>query len=129
MLKKNVVEGARVKAGEDLFRIADLSEVWVETDVYDFDAPWVHLGAKAKMRLSYDPGQTFDANVAFVNPTLDVRTRTLRVRLEVPNTDLEAQARDVRHRGHRDHAPKGRGHHPHRGGDPLREPGARVRGP
>ncbi len=68
---------------------ADLSEVWVETAVYDFDAPWVHLGAAATMKLSYDPGRTFDAKVSFVDPTLNERTRTLRVRLEVPNPGLK----------------------------------------
>ena len=61
----------------------------METAVYDFDAPWVHLGAAATMKLSYDPGRTFDAKVSFVDPTLDERTRTLRVRLEVPNPGLK----------------------------------------
>jgi RND family efflux transporter MFP subunit len=83
VLHLNVVEGGRVAAGKDLYRIADLSHVWVEAEVYAHDAPYIRKGAPAQVR--FETGEPLDAIVDYVYPTLDPRTRTLRVRLEIPN--------------------------------------------
>ncbi len=85
VLHKSVVEGARVAAGKDLYRIGDLAKIWVEAEVYEFDAPWVELGQPAQMELSFQKGTLLEGEVTYIYPTLNPKTRTLRVRLEFDN--------------------------------------------
>ena len=89
VLHKNVVEGARVTAGKDLYRIGNLQRVWVTAEVYEFDAPWVEVGQPAQMELTYDKGQVLEGEVSYIYPTLNEKSRTLTVRLEFENTGLE----------------------------------------
>ena len=88
VLHKNVVDGGRVTAGQDLYTIADLSKVWVQAEVYEHDAPWVEVGQPAQMELAYQRGEVIEGSVAYVYPTLNDVARTLTVRLEFPNPDL-----------------------------------------
>lgn len=88
VLHKDVVEGARVAAGSDLYRIGELDTIWVLAEVYEFDAPWVAVDQPATMELSFAPGETYAGRVAYLYPTLDERTRTLTVRLEFANPGL-----------------------------------------
>ncbi len=88
VLHKNVVEGARVAAGQDLYRIGDLTRIWVTAEVYEFDVPWVEVGQPAQMELSYEQGQVLEGEVAYIYPTLNETSRTLTVRLEFENRDL-----------------------------------------
>jgi multidrug efflux pump subunit AcrA (membrane-fusion protein) len=88
VLDKNVVEGARVEAGEDLYRIGDLSRIWVTAEVYEFEAPWVEVGQPAQMELSYEQGKVLEGKVAYIYPTLNEMSRTLTVRLEFPNPGI-----------------------------------------
>ena len=88
VLHKNVVEGARVNAGQDLYRIGDLSRIWVTVEVYEFDAPWVEVGQKAQMELTYEGGKVLEGKVAYIYPTLNEVSRTLTVRLEFENPGL-----------------------------------------
>jgi Cu(I)/Ag(I) efflux system membrane fusion protein/cobalt-zinc-cadmium efflux system membrane fusion protein len=88
VLHKNVVQGARVMAGKDLYRIGNLQKIWVNAEVYEFDAPWVKLGAKAHMELTFQRGKIYDGKVSYVYPTLNPKSRTLRVRLEFDNPGL-----------------------------------------
>jgi Cu(I)/Ag(I) efflux system membrane fusion protein len=89
VLLKNVVEGARVNAGMDLYRIGNLQSIWVRTEVYEHDAVWVKTGQKAWMELSFAGGRQIVGEVSYVYPTLNTRSRTLTVRLEFPNPGLE----------------------------------------
>ncbi len=89
VLHKNVVEGEYIKAGTGAFQIADLSTVWVQTSVYDYEVPWIREGQPAEMELSYLPGKTYRGSVAYVYPNLDQKTRAVQVRLEFKNPDLE----------------------------------------
>ncbi len=88
VLHKNLVEGARVEAGRDLYRIGDLDKIWVNAEVYEFDAPWVNLNDPASMELEFERGKTYQGKVSFIYPTLNPKTRTLTVRLEFPNPGL-----------------------------------------
>lgn len=88
VLHKNVVQGSKVVAGTDLYRIGNLANIWVNVDVYEFDAPWIEKGDPARMELSFAKGKTFQGSVAYVYPTLDKKTRTLKARLEFPNPGL-----------------------------------------
>ena len=89
VIEKNVVEGASVDAGMRLFRIAALSKVWVEADVYEADLAQVHRGQAAKVTLDYLPGRAYDAKVSYVYPYLSAGARTGRVRIELSNDKLE----------------------------------------
>jgi membrane fusion protein, copper/silver efflux system len=85
VLEKNVVGGSAVSAGERLYRIADLSALWLEAAVYEADLPLLKVGQRAQVSFPYQPGETVEASVAWVPPGLDAESRTARVRLELPN--------------------------------------------
>lgn len=89
VVEKNVVDGAAVMAGQRLFRVADLADIWVEADVYESDLPRITRGTPASITLDYIPGKTFDGKVAFIYPYLDPASRTGRVRIALPNKALE----------------------------------------
>jgi Cu(I)/Ag(I) efflux system membrane fusion protein len=78
-----------VKPETDLYEIADLSTVWVSVDIYEYEAPYVHIGQSASMQLSYFPGKTYRGRVSYIYPTVDPKTRTIKVRLEFPNQHYE----------------------------------------
>ena len=84
---KQVVAGQKVMPGESLMTIADLSVVWGDADIYQSDLPYVQVGTPLGLSLPYWPGQTFEGKVIFVSPTLDPETRSMRARLEIPNSD------------------------------------------
>jgi membrane fusion protein, copper/silver efflux system len=85
VIDKRIVAGTAVKAGSRLLRIADLSRVWVDGQVYQSELPLVHAGMAAEVVLPDDPGRTIHGTVSFVYPFLEGETRTARVRVEVPN--------------------------------------------
>jgi len=89
ILQKNIVDGARVKAGKDLYRIANLKEIWVTAEVYEFDAPWIKVGQPANMELSFQRGKQYEGQVNYIYPTLNRKSRTLKVRLEFSNPGVE----------------------------------------
>lgn len=89
VVTKNVVEGTAVKAGMTLMRIADLSEVWIEADVYENELPLVQAGMPATVTLPYLPGRSWSAKVDYVYPYLTNMTRTGRIRLRLDNPDGE----------------------------------------
>ncbi|HEX4452363.1 MAG TPA: efflux RND transporter periplasmic adaptor subunit [Kofleriaceae bacterium] len=89
VIEKNVIDGGAVVAGQRLFKIADLDEVWVEADVYEPDLAKIAKGQAAKIALDYLPGETFAGRVAFVYPYLDPASRTGRVRIALPNQHAE----------------------------------------
>jgi Cu(I)/Ag(I) efflux system membrane fusion protein len=86
-MEKHVVAGSAVKAGEALYRIADLSVVWVEAEVYEDDIARMEIGQRARIAVQGVPGREFEGTVSYVYPYLDGQTRTGRVRFEVPNPD------------------------------------------
>ncbi|HEX8796097.1 MAG TPA: efflux RND transporter periplasmic adaptor subunit, partial [Polyangiaceae bacterium] len=88
VIEKNVVEGASVEPGTRLYRIAALSKVWIEADVYESDFANVRVGQAADVTLDYLPGRSYEARVQYVYPYLDPKARTGRVRVELTNKDL-----------------------------------------
>ena len=83
--EKNVVAGSRVMPGMDLYRIADLSRVWVEGEVFERDLARVRVGQQATVRVDAYAGESFAGRVAYVYPSVSVETRTGRVRIELNN--------------------------------------------
>ena len=73
-------------AGMELYKVADLSNVWVMADIYQVDLPWIKLGQKVDLKLSYLPGKTYKGTVTYIYPYLNEETKTIKVRTEVRNT-------------------------------------------
>jgi Cu(I)/Ag(I) efflux system membrane fusion protein len=88
VMEKAVNSGQRVSPGQLLYRIADLSEVWVEGDVFEQDLQLIGTGSQAHIEVSAYPGEHRMGQVSFVYPTVDVGSRTNRVRVTMPNGDL-----------------------------------------
>jgi Cu(I)/Ag(I) efflux system membrane fusion protein len=88
VLEKAVVEGAHLMPGSTLYRIGNLGRVWVQAAVYEHDAPLVSVGQPAEVDLPSLGGESADARVSFVAPTVDEKTRTLEARLELVNPRL-----------------------------------------
>ncbi|HEX9729079.1 MAG TPA: efflux RND transporter periplasmic adaptor subunit [Gemmatimonadales bacterium] len=85
ILEKHVIEGQMVRAGDRLFKIADLSTIWIEPAIFESDISLVRVGQRAQVTFDALPGHLFEGRVTFIRPELDMHTRTLRVRVEVPN--------------------------------------------
>lgn len=81
--------GFFVKPGATLMSIGDLSQVWVEAEIFERQAAQVQVGTNVTMRLDYLPGKAFDGKVDFIYPTLDAKTRTIKVRIRVDNQSGE----------------------------------------
>lgn len=89
VMEKAIVQGDAVTAGQRVFRIADLDQIWVEAEVYEADLARITKGQPASITLAYLPGRTFEGTVAFVYPYLDPARRSGRVRVVLPNQGLE----------------------------------------
>jgi RND family efflux transporter MFP subunit len=85
---KEIYEGTRVMPGMDLLTVTDLSRVWIEADLYEYEAQAVRVGQTAALETVADPGTKLKGRVAFIYPTFSPETRTLKVRFEFPNPGL-----------------------------------------
>ncbi len=88
VLEKMVLDGAYITPGMNLYKIADLSTVWIIADLYEYEVPLVKVGQKARVSLPYEPGTVYRATVNYIYPTLDPATRTVKVRLTMENPGL-----------------------------------------
>lgn len=85
VVEKNIVAGTAQKAGATLLRIADLSRVWVEAELYEAELPLVEAGLPVEVQLPYLPGERFEGEIEYIYPYLDERSRTGRIRLSLAN--------------------------------------------
>lgn len=88
VVEKTAVQGSRIMPGMDLFRIADLSRVWIDGEVFEKDLSLVRLGQHASVTFEAYPGERFDAVVTYLYPSVSLESRTGRVRLELDNPGL-----------------------------------------
>lgn len=79
--------GTYVTPGTELYFIANLSHIWVIADIYEYELPYIKIGQGATVTLSYDPDTKLHGHVGFIYPTLDAKTRTVKVRFELDNPD------------------------------------------
>jgi RND family efflux transporter MFP subunit len=89
IMEKTAVAGMKVTPDMTLFRLADLSHIWVEADIYEFEAPLLKLGDSARLTAESLPGRELQGKITFLYPTVGEMTRTLKARLEFPNPKLE----------------------------------------
>jgi Cu(I)/Ag(I) efflux system membrane fusion protein len=85
VVEKQALKGLHVTAGQSLYRVSDLSVVWVEADIYERDLAVVHAGATATVTVDAYPGERFNGRVIYTYPYLDDKTRTNKLRFELPN--------------------------------------------
>lgn len=87
VLERLASEGAYVQTGTPLYRVADLTRLWVQLDAYESDLPHLEVGQVVELDVEALPGETFEGRVAFIDPVVDPRRRTARVRVEVSNPE------------------------------------------
>lgn len=87
VLERNVVDGMKVAPGDVLFRLADISTIWVLADVPEFDLGSIRLGAPVTIRARSLPGRTFEGRVSLIYPQVGEATRATRARIEIANPD------------------------------------------
>jgi len=87
VIEKAIVQNSAFKAGDALYRVANLDTVWVYLDIYEYDLPWIRYGQKVSITAEALPGTTFSGMVTFVQPIVNEETRTVRVPVHVKNAD------------------------------------------
>ena len=85
VISKDIQEGDYVNEGTLLYRLADLSHVWVYLDVYERDLPYIRLNHQVKIQAEAYPNELFTGKITFIDPVVNPETRTVRVRSEFPN--------------------------------------------
>jgi membrane fusion protein, copper/silver efflux system len=85
VVEKMVEAGQSVMAGMPLYRLADLSVVWVEADVFEQDLRYVAVGASVTVQIAAYPGEQFEGRVTYIHPDVRSDTRSVRVRIDLPN--------------------------------------------
>ncbi len=87
VIEKDIVEGGAVEPGQRLYRLVDLTRVWVEAEIFEEHIPLVTVGQPATVRLSHVPSAPMSGKVSFIHPNISERTRTARIRIELANRD------------------------------------------
>ena len=86
---KMAMPGQHIKAGQELFRIGDISKVWVYADIYEYELPWIKEGQAAEVLLPYVGGKSLTAQISTIYPYVEPKTRTVKARLEFANPGFE----------------------------------------
>ena len=88
VIEKSVFSGQRIMAGEALYKVADLSDVWLEGEVFERDLPAVRVGTNVKAEFDALPGEMRTGRVSYLYPTLNPETRTARIRVTLSNPGM-----------------------------------------
>jgi Cu(I)/Ag(I) efflux system membrane fusion protein len=89
VVEKHVTEGMYVAVGARIYTIADLSRVWVLLDAYESDISWIRYGQEVEFETEAYPGEIFRGRITFIDPVLNAKTRTVKVRVNVDNHDYK----------------------------------------
>ena len=87
VIEKNAVEGSYVKTGQVIYKVADLSTVWLLLDLFPEETTYLKYGLKVTARIRSAPDHDFLGRISFIDPVISKKTRTVRVRVEIPNPD------------------------------------------
>ena len=89
VIEKNAQEGEYIATGKELFKVADFSKLWLVMDVFESDLPFIFLGQEVEFEVKSHPGKTFFGDISFISPTLNPLTRSVKVRVNIDNSDLQ----------------------------------------
>lgn len=89
VIEKDILKGKYVMPGENLYKIADISNIWILADIYEHELNLISIGQQATVELSYLPGEKFSGKITYIYPYLENETRTTKVRIELSNKDLK----------------------------------------
>lgn len=87
VVTKQVNEGDYLKTGQPLYTIVDLSQLWLYLNAYESDLAWLKVGQSVQFSVKSYPGETFQGSIEFIEPEIDSKTRTIPIRVVVPNPD------------------------------------------
>jgi Cu(I)/Ag(I) efflux system membrane fusion protein len=88
VIEKHANQGMYVDTGSRIYTIADLAHLWARLEAYESDMEWIHLGQEVEFTAEAYPGTVFSGRVSFIDPIVDPRTRTVRLRVNLSNADL-----------------------------------------
>jgi Cu(I)/Ag(I) efflux system membrane fusion protein len=89
VIERHATEGMYVKTGTPIYTIADLSRMWVLLDAYESDMTWLRYGQDVTFEVEAYPGRTFHGTINFIDPRLDTKTQTIKLRVNVDNKDAQ----------------------------------------
>lgn len=87
VIEKMLDEGAYVQTGTHIYRIADLTQLWLRLDAYEQDLAWLRHGQQVVVEVEALPGETFEGSISYIDPFIHEHTRTAKVRVNVDNTN------------------------------------------
>ncbi len=89
VIEKKALEGQYVMQGEMIYTVADLSNVWMKANVYEYEMAWVRIGQEVEVTTPTYPGEAFIGSVSFIEPFLDDKTRSVKIRCDIPNHQMK----------------------------------------
>jgi membrane fusion protein, copper/silver efflux system len=89
VLEKMAFKGMSIIPGTTLFKIGDLSTIWLIADIYEYELPFILVGQKAVITLTSFPGESFEGGTTYIYPSLDPKTRTAKIRFDLPNPEYK----------------------------------------
>ncbi len=89
VIEKKALEGQYVMEGEMIYMVADLSNVWMKANIYEYEMAWIKVGQEVEVTTPTYPGEAFIGKVSFIEPFLDDKTRSVKIRCDIPNYQLK----------------------------------------
>jgi Cu(I)/Ag(I) efflux system membrane fusion protein len=89
VMEKMAFKGMSLMPGVTLFKVGDLSTIWVIADIYEYELPFIKIGDKARITLAYFPGESLEGTATYIYPAVDPKTRTAKVRFDLPNPEFK----------------------------------------
>lgn len=89
VIEKKTLEGQYVMQGEMIYTVADLSNVWMKANIYEYEMAWIKIGQEVEVTTPTYPGESFIGKVSFIEPFLDDKTRSVKIRCDIPNYRLK----------------------------------------
>ncbi len=89
VIEKKALEGQYVMQGEMLYTVADLANVWMKANIYEYEMAWIKIGQEVEVTTPTYPGESFIGKVSFIEPFLDDKTRSVKFRCDIPNHHLK----------------------------------------
>jgi len=89
VIEKKALEGQYVMQGEMIYTVADLSNIWMKANIYEYEMAWIKIGQEVEVTTPTYPGEAFIGRVSFIEPFLDEKTRSVKIRCDIPNHQLK----------------------------------------